>query len=506
MSAAGNRQAGRIRTGSPAPAPAPQRNRTRPAHCFAAAFALFLTLFTGLTAATAQVNAADDYRLPPPPSPYQQLQALLNPIPPVAADIPASPSTISLLVLYDPLLSDANTQITTLLQKTNAIYAQSGIDLSFSLAASVAYAAKSASNSAALDEITDDAEVGNLRSLYGADMVTLLRPYDVETHGSCGVAWLIGTSGFDPFSFPGYVYDYAFSVVSIGSDSGFFCRDSSLAHELGHNFGAVHDRANTSSAPWRPYAYGWGSANVFGTVMSYLDPRVEYFSTPALATCNGYVCGDPVQADVVRAINEVRAAYAALNPDYSAPEPPGINGATPLVDSISLQFTPGDDGGVAVDSYTAYCGARTASGTASPITVVGLTPGTPYSCEVTATNAIGTSAASAAVQVDTLPIPSPTIERIDPWDEELTVYFTPATLQGSYTVSGHRVQCGSVWVDTTDTRATLGGLQNETTYACAVTTITSLGDSAPSATLIAEPEATTNGLNLILIQSAIDRQ
>src|SRR5436190_15435880 len=44
----------------------------------------------------------------------------------------------------------------------------------------------------------------------------------------------------------------------------------------------------------------------------------------------------------------------------------------------------------------ATCGSQSVSGAASPITVTGLSNGTSYTCTVTASNAVGISAPSAA--------------------------------------------------------------------------------------------------------------
>ncbi len=88
----------------------------------------------------------------------------------------------------------------------------------------------------------------------------------------------------------------------------------------------------------------------------------------------------------------------------SAPGVPTIGVATPGDASASIAFTaPASNGGSVITGYTASCtgggATRTASGTASPIVVTGLTNATAYSCTVTATNAIGTSTASASVSV-----------------------------------------------------------------------------------------------------------
>jgi len=76
--------------------------------------------------------------------------------------------------------------------------------------------------------------------------------------------------------------------------------------------------------------------------------------------------------------------------------------ATPGNGSISLAFTaPASNGGTAITGYTGSCTASgpavIATALASPVTISGLTNGSSYSCTVTATNAVGSGAASAAV-------------------------------------------------------------------------------------------------------------
>ena len=100
------------------------------------------------------------------------------------------------------------------------------------------------------------------------------------------------------------------------------------------------------------------------------------------------------------------AASAAMNATPGAATTTAIPGVPTITRTdygdgeIYLYVTVSDDGGSAVTGYTASCtdGTTTFTGTGadSPITVSGLTNDTAYTCTVTATNAMGTSAASSA--------------------------------------------------------------------------------------------------------------
>lgn len=83
----------------------------------------------------------------------------------------------------------------------------------------------------------------------------------------------------------------------------------------------------------------------------------------------------------------------------TAPGAPTIGTATAGDASASVTFTaPASDGGSAITSYTVIStpGSLTGTGSASPINVAGLTNGTAYTFTVTATNSVGSGAASAA--------------------------------------------------------------------------------------------------------------
>jgi chitodextrinase len=87
-----------------------------------------------------------------------------------------------------------------------------------------------------------------------------------------------------------------------------------------------------------------------------------------------------------------------ITTDATAPGAPTIGTATKTgTSTISVEFLPpASDGGVAISEYTVTStpGSVTATGTSSPIVVTGLTSGTSYTFNVTATNTIGTSSPS----------------------------------------------------------------------------------------------------------------
>ncbi|NJD07003.1 MAG: hypothetical protein FIA97_10975 [Methylococcaceae bacterium] len=233
-----------------------------------------------------------------------------------AASASEAQPVVDLLVLYTAGVKATPsfaTRINHLIAKANQAYIDSNINLKLRLvhAEPVRYT-ETGSNDRALSDLTlgrsTFSKVSALRNHYGADLVTLLRPFKYQSQLSCGVAWVNGAAGSTMKAGLGY------SVVSDGIDaaSGSYCSDFTLAHELGHNMGSAHDAIHSNVQGKFPFSYGFGANGKFGTIMSYYNPAIGFFSSPSL-TYNGQALGNS-NADNATSINRTAATVAGFLP------------------------------------------------------------------------------------------------------------------------------------------------------------------------------------------------
>ena len=183
----------------------------------------------------------------------------------------------------------------------------------------------------------------------------------------------------------------------------------------------------------------------------------------------------------------------------TVPGAPTIGSATAANASASVAFTPPtDNGGASISSYTVTAsdsttpsnGGETASGSASPITVTGLTNGDSYTFTVAATNTNGTGAASGAsnsVIPSTVP-GVPTIGTATAGNGQATVTFTPPTSNGGASISSYTVTAadstnplnGGETASGSGSPITVTGLTNGDSYTFTVTATNTNGTGAAS--------------------------
>jgi hypothetical protein len=173
----------------------------------------------------------------------------------------------------------------------------------------------------------------------------------------------------------------------------------------------------------------------------------------------------------------------------TAPGAPTIGTATAGNGQATVSFTPpASDGGAAISSYTATCGAFSASGAASPLTITGLTNGTSYSCTVTATNSAGTSVPSGSVSVTPATVPgAPTIGTATPGNNQATVSFTPPASNGGAAITSYTVFCGALTATGAASPITISGLANGSSVNCSVRATNSAGNGALSGVVSVTP-------------------
>lgn len=196
----------------------------------------------------------------------------------------------------------------------------------------------------------------DLRVKHRADLVTLIRA-DHSSADVCGFAWIP-----DSTQMTSRTHRYGFSLAYVRNPAQDGCPDWVLAHELGHNFGADHDR-ETGCQGLTAYACGYRNIPVFKTIMAYgpSDTNVNVFSSPLL-DCNGEPCGFAADtatpadnAQMLRVMAPVVANYApgsisVLRPTKEEQIPAGTSlkvtwsnlGAVGLTFDVELLRTTGE--------------------------------------------------------------------------------------------------------------------------------------------------------------------
>ncbi|GAB3098527.1 FG-GAP-like repeat-containing protein [Lysobacter terrae] len=232
--------------------------------------------------------------------------------------------------------SQAVTRMQNLVDTTNQAYANSQITARIRLVQTVQVNyADATDNGDALSKLTGyESGTGSIpvdpaftalraaRDQSGADLVSLVRKFQTPQNNGCGIAWLIGgdLQSIDASDAP-----FAYSVVSDGQDLNetdnktYFCREETLAHELGHNMGQAHNTEDAGGSPGaHSYSYGYREAATDGfyTVMAYRLASSSQFSIRYFANPNVTYAGRPTgvanAADNVRSMGQTMPIIATF--------------------------------------------------------------------------------------------------------------------------------------------------------------------------------------------------
>ncbi|MBF0459631.1 MAG: fibronectin type III domain-containing protein [Nitrospirae bacterium] len=155
---------------------------------------------------------------------------------------------------------------------------------------------------------------------------------------------------------------------------------------------------------------------------------------------------------------------------------------------VTLSFSaPSSNGGSAITKYTATSSPDnvTATGTASPITVTGLTNGTAYTFTVKAANAIGTGTASSASSSITpaASVPgAPTGVTAKVGNAKTTISFTAPSSNGGSVITGYTVisSLDNITASGTASPITVTGLTNGNAYTFTVKATNAIGTGTAS--------------------------
>lgn len=176
-----------------------------------------------------------------------------------------------------------------------------------------------------LKKLKSSEYVAALRAKHGADFVTLIGP----ASGYCGLGYLPwrNNNGELAISSKSVAYNWV----------GITCL-SAYAHELGHNMGLHHSRAQKNKGAIFDWGLGHGENGLYVTTMAYRSayghvPRLPFFSNPDILECKGMACGNNINktegTNASLALNRVATRLAEFMPTkYDLINTENINNTT----------------------------------------------------------------------------------------------------------------------------------------------------------------------------------
>lgn len=300
---------------------------------------------------------------------------------------------------------------------------------------------------------------------------------DVTTDGA--FAW-VTTSAVSGESTGGYLRKIALGQTTAAAPTGL----TATATDSGASIAFTPGNAGSASVTnyeYRLYSGSWGA-------WTALSPAV----TTSPITLSGLTNGTSYTAQL-RAVTSIGAGDSSSSVSFTPgrPEAPTGLSASVTTASADVSFTPGANGGASITNYeystdsgTSWTALSPADST-SPVTIAGLTGGTPYSVRLRAVNGIATGLASSSVSFTTSAIaPSaPTAVNVTPSSSSAQVVFTAGSNGGSaITDYEYSLDGGSTWTSAgrTSSPITVAGLVEGTTYSLELRAVNAVGSGVAS--------------------------
>jgi trimeric autotransporter adhesin len=179
------------------------------------------------------------------------------------------------------------------------------------------------------------------------------------------------------------------------------------ASNISLNGATLNGSVNTNGAS-TAVTFDYGPTVAYGTHVAAIPSTVASGGSTASVTIAGLNCGTVYHFR----INGANGGGTTNGNDLSfttsmctVSAAPTITAATPGPGSATISFTaPAGNGGTPISSYSVTCSAagqatKSASGSGSPIVVLGMRAGVTYACSVAATNGVGTGPSSQSLLV-----------------------------------------------------------------------------------------------------------